>query len=444
MRYTKDGRRLFTCLGRQESAAAVWHEPDRYRTLLGLRPGNKVCIQGAGLSLSGAGFSAMADVLGMARFNRILDLDQIARVVHVEAGITLGRLFGVLAGRGLFLAVQPGHPDITVGGCIAGNVHGKNPFRDGIFAGLVRELTLFHPAHGVLILSREQYPELFDLTCGGFGLTGVILSAKLALEPFPASGIEVIHLPAAGPVEAVQILRENTNSFDLLYAWLDLARHDQGMGRGFVIAGRSHPPGEAKSAIAASAYPRLRTEDAWPFPGFNRISLPLINAAYARMSAFTGSRHVGAFDALFPFANRIRYFQAYGRRGFVEHQVLVPEAAFPSYAEALKKILKRHDLVCGLSILKLFAGKRHLLWYRGDGVSMAIHLPGGTKAHACLHEVDALDIEHGAIANIIKDARLSGETVRRQYSGYGAFRRRLHDFDPQRMFVSALSQRLNL
>ena len=55
------------------------------------------------------------------------------------------------------------------------------------------------------------------------------------------------------------------------------------------------------------------------------------------MSAFTGSRHVGAFDALFPFANRIRYFQAYGRRGFVEHQVLVPEAAFPSYAEALKK-----------------------------------------------------------------------------------------------------------
>ena len=168
MRYTKDGRRLFTCLGRQESAAAVWHEPDRYRTLLGLRPGNKVCIQGAGLSLSGAGFPAMAVVLGMARFNRILDLDQIARVVHVEAGITLGRLFGVLAGRGLFLAVQPGHPDITVGGCIAGNVHGKNPFRDGIFAGLVRELTLFHPAHGVLILSREQYPELFDLTCGGF------------------------------------------------------------------------------------------------------------------------------------------------------------------------------------------------------------------------------------------------------------------------------------
>ena len=251
-------------------------------------------------------------------------------------------------------------------------------------------------------------------------------------------------MPAAGPVEAVQILRENTNSFDLLYALLDLARHDQGMGRGFVIAGRSHPPGEAKSAIAASAYPRLRTEDAWPFPGFNRISLPLINAAYARMSAFTGSRHVGAFDALFPFANRIRYFQAYGRRGFVEHQVLVPEAAFPSYAEALKKILKRHDLVCGLSILKLFAGKRHLLWYRGDGVSMAIHLPGGTKAHACLHEVDALDIEHGAIANIIKDARLSGETVRRQYSGYGAFRRRLHDFDPQRMFVSALSQRLIL
>lgn len=445
MQFDKDGRRLFTCLGRQESAAAVWHQPDRYRDLVGLNPDKELCVHGAGLSLSGAGFSATADVLGMARFNRVLDLDSNARVVHVEAGITLGRLFTALAKHDLILAVQPGHPDITVGGSIAGNVHGKNPFREGTFAGLVKELTLFHPAHGRCVLSREQNQALFDLTCGGFGLTGIILSAKLALEPFPTSGIDVTHLPADGPVEAVRILRENNHSYDQLYAWLNFSRHDHGMGRGFVVAGRSSPPIDANRSAVAANYPSLHTEDAWPLSCFNRFSLPLINAAYACVNMLAGSRHLNAFDALFPFANRIQYFHAYGRSGFVEHQVLVPEAIFPSYIELLMEILKRHNLACGLASMKLFAGERRLLRFCGDGVSLAIHLPGGPKACACLQEVDELDIEYGAIANIIKDARLSGETIRKQYGGeYEVFRHRLHEFDPKRRFVSALSERLGL
>lgn len=445
MQFTRDGRRLFTCLGRQESATAPWHEADRYRDLLALADGRKACIQGAGLSLSGAGFSANADVLGMARFNRVLELDRDARVVHVECGITLGRLFSALARHGLILAVQPGHPDITVGGCIAGNVHGKNPFREGIFGGLVRELTLFHPAHGVSVLSRKQNPALFDLTCGGFGLTGIILSAKLAVEPFPTAGMAITHLPVNGPVEALRILRENNDSHDQIYGWLDFARHDKNMGRGFVVTGRRCPPGEEDAQTSASTYPPLHTEDAWPLPGFNNLSLPVINAAYARLNTLGSSKHLDTFDALFPFANRVQYFHAYGRRGFVEHQVLVPEAAFPAYVEALMTILKHHGQVCGLAALKLFAGERRLLWFSGDGVSMAIHLPGGPKAHACLREVDALDIAHGATANIIKDARLSSATVRQQFgAGFELFRQRLHDFDPKRMFVSTLSERLDL
>ena len=445
MQFDRDGRRLFTCLGRQESAAAVWHQPDRYRDLLSLSPKGEFCVHGAGLSLSGAGFSATADVLGMARFNRVLDLDRNARVVHVEAGITLGRLFTALARHDLILAVQPGHPGITVGGCIAGNVHGKNPFREGTFAGLVQELTLFHPAHGVCVLSREQNQVLFDLTCGGFGLTGIILSAKLALEPFPASGIDVTHLPADGPIEAVRILRENNHSYDQLYAWLNFSRHDHAMGRGFVVAGRRSPSSETKQRAAASTYPSLHTEDAWPLACLNRLSLPLINAAYACLNRLAGSRHLAAFDALFPFANRIQYFHAYGRGGFVEHQVLIPEAAFPFYIKTVMGTLKRHNLACGLASLKLFAGERRLLWFCGDGISLAIHLPGGPKAHACLQEIDELDIECGAIANIIKDARLSGETIRQQYAGeYEVFCQRLRDFDPKRRFVSALSSRLGL
>jgi len=58
-----------------------------------------------------------------------------------------------------------------VGGCIAANVHGKNQVREGTFVDSVLDLTLFHPDRGVLRLSPDTMPGLFDLTCGGYGLT---------------------------------------------------------------------------------------------------------------------------------------------------------------------------------------------------------------------------------------------------------------------------------
>ena len=35
----------------------------------------------------------------------------------------------------------------------------------------------FHPVHGQLTCSRNNNRHIFDLTIGGFGLTGVITSA---------------------------------------------------------------------------------------------------------------------------------------------------------------------------------------------------------------------------------------------------------------------------
>ena len=77
----------------------------------------------------------------------------------MESGVTLGDVFAVASREGLGLPVQPGYPAITVGGCIAANVHGKNPVREGTFVDSVLDLTLFHPALGVVRLSPEPRPD---------------------------------------------------------------------------------------------------------------------------------------------------------------------------------------------------------------------------------------------------------------------------------------------
>lgn len=445
MRFAADGRRIFTCLGGYETAIAPWHQPDRHRELVRLIGRGKTCIQGAGLSLSGAGFSSTADVVGMKNFNRIIDIQPLENTVHVETGITLGRLYTVLAKHGLMLPVQPGHPDITIGGCIAGNVHGKNPRRDGIFSDQIKELTLLHPRHGLLTLTAANDPEAFELTCGGFGLTGVILSAKLSLVPFSASGIDLDYLVAATPGDALHMLSGDTGSHDQVYAWLDLARNDAKMGQGFIVVGRKSKDIAGANTDNLPPYPELRTEDGWQVPVFNRHTLPLINGAYSCSQLFGGNRRLSTFEALFPFANRIQYFHAYGRRGFIEHQALVPLTAAESYLKSLMATLRRNRSSCGLAVMKPFGGRRQWLWFAGGGISVAIHLPANPASLQCLQEVDALDAEHGAIANIIKDARLPANAVRQQYDAeYERFRHALLRFDPERRFVSSLSARIGL
>src|SRR5208282_1942269 len=71
-----------------------------------------------------------------------------ANILEVEAVVTLGQICQFATPLGLFMPVQPGHPKITVGGCIGADVHGKNQFRDGTFLAVVESLRLFHPSHG--------------------------------------------------------------------------------------------------------------------------------------------------------------------------------------------------------------------------------------------------------------------------------------------------------
>jgi FAD/FMN-containing dehydrogenase len=103
---------------------------------------------------------------------------------------------------------DPGYPAITVGGCIAANVHGKDPVRDGTLVDSVQGVTLFHPAHGVLRSSPGTGPDVFALTCRGYGLTGVIVCASLRLEA-QAGSAGSIRRPAAGSAaEALPLVHE--------------------------------------------------------------------------------------------------------------------------------------------------------------------------------------------------------------------------------------------
>jgi len=176
---------------------APFSRPDRYRMVESDSGDGPRIARGGGYSYAAASFGAGSRVVDVRAFDRVLRLDEAARCIEVEAGARLEDVLAVAAPRGLYLPVQPGYPAITVGGCLAANVHGKNPHREGTFRRSVVDVTLHHPRTGTIRVDAEHEPGLFELTCGGYGLTGVVLAATLRLEPLPGWRAAIERTPIA-------------------------------------------------------------------------------------------------------------------------------------------------------------------------------------------------------------------------------------------------------
>lgn len=422
--------------------------PDRYRywdTDVGQIPR---IARGAGLSYAAASFLHSGLTVSHISFNRVTGFDTESNVVEVETGITLFELHRFLLARGLYLQVQPGHGRITIGGCIAADVHGKNHAQDGTFMSQVESLTLFHPSHGMIDLSRENAPELFRLTCGGYGLTGHIIRARLRTTALPSEIIELKAVAFLDAMSGLAQLEDAARQADFVYTWHDMADVGKSFGSGYIYQARFVKNGSVTLSQCSSAEsPQLTSAGraAWPVSLLNSFTVRGLNIIYRRQqrSALMG-KYLTLQEALFPIHKSQLYFKLFGNRGFHEYQAVLPQGAMSDYLDAIRSRLSQRRLAITLASAKAFDGPRELLRFSGKGVCIALNFPRGAVADEFMSFLDERVIALGGVPNIIKDSRLPCAVVDACYPGADEFRAALCSFDPKRMFRSELSERLCL
>ena len=183
--------------GRFRSSRSLVHRPTAVeyiqRLVQGAESGGLI-TRGLGRSYGDAAQASDAAVLDLGAFNAI-QLDPQAGTVTAGGGASLKEILRVIVPAGFFLPVTPGTRNVTVGGAIATDVHGKNHHVDGSFGNHVRQLRLID-GQGALLTLSPQHPdpserEAFWTTVGGMGLTGVIVEATFALIPISSSLISV-------------------------------------------------------------------------------------------------------------------------------------------------------------------------------------------------------------------------------------------------------------
>ncbi len=152
----------------------------------------KVVPRGAGTSLSG-GALPLADgvLLGMAKFNRVLDVDLANRAVVVQSGVTNLAITGAVASAGFYYAPDPSSQiACTIGGNVAENSGGVHCLKYGLTTNNLLGLEMVLMTGEVVRLGGKH------LDAGGYDLMGVVTGSEGLLGVITEVTVRILRRPS--------------------------------------------------------------------------------------------------------------------------------------------------------------------------------------------------------------------------------------------------------
>ncbi len=407
--------------------------------------------RGLGRAYGDAAQNAGGDVLDMTGLDRIHAIDADDGSVLCGAGVSLHRLMEVLLPLGWFVPVTPGTRYVTVGGAIGADIHGKNHHVSGSFARHVRSMELL-TADGTIRTVRAGTP-LFDATAGGMGLTGVILTATVELQPVETSLMSVDTERAADLDDLMARLTATDDRYRYSVAWIDLLARGAATGRAVLTRGDHAPLAALPAGMRARRDPlafrpgRLPAAPAFLPDGLlTRRTVGLFNDLWYRGAPRARTGELQRISAFFhPLDGVPHWNRVYGRGGFVQYQFVVGYGQ----EEALRRIVARiaaHRCPSFLAVLKRF-GDADPGWlsFPRPGWTLALDIPAGLPGlGALLDELDEEVAGAGGRVYLAKDSRLRPDLLAAMYPRLEEFRALRAELDPRGVFVSDLARRLGL
>ena len=150
--------------------------------------------------------------------------------MRAEAGVSMDKLLRFLVPKGLFPPVTPGTRFVTLGGAIASDIHGKNHHLDGTISRHLDHLRVATPI-GTIECGPERRSDVFSATCGGMGLTGIVLEAVLRVLTIETSTMLVDTERTEDLDACMTRLSEDQDAFRYSVAWVDGLAGGRHLGR---------------------------------------------------------------------------------------------------------------------------------------------------------------------------------------------------------------------
>ncbi|MFP4446497.1 MAG: hypothetical protein ACLFPD_09675, partial [Desulfosudaceae bacterium] len=289
--------------------------------------------------------------------------------------------------------------------------------------------------------SRRENADLFRATCGGMGLTGVILSATIRLTRIDSPLIGGKVLAGRGLADLLEGFVA-WSDWPYLVAWLDGTTVRKEGGRFVLMAGRHHGHGR----LRYRPRPALKVPCLLPGSLINRTTVKGFNAAYFEWKRRGKACFTVSLDAFFfPLDRLDNWNRLYGYRGFLQYQLVLPQTAGRRGLRTIFAEIARSSLTPSLAVLKgLGRANDNYLSFPLQGYTLALDYKWTPGLFSFFERLDRIVLECGGRLYLAKDARMPAAMMAAGYPGLDDFARVRDRYGLRESFQSRQSRRLDL
>ncbi len=390
-------------------------------------------------------------VIDMTGLNRIHSINSDDGLVDVDAGVNLDQLMRAALPFGLWVPVLPGTRQVTVGGAIACDIHGKNHHSAGSFGNHVRSIDLLTADGDVRHLAPDDSdPALFWATVGGNGLTGIILRATIEMTPTETAYFIADGDLTAGLDETIALHSDGSEAnYTYSSAWFDAISPPPRLGRAAVSRGSlarldQLPKKLQRNPLKFDAPQLLTFPDIFPNGLANKYTfIPIGELWYHKSGSYRGK-----IQNLTQFYHPLDMFgewnRAFGPAGFAQYQFVVPTSAVDEFKSIIADI-QSSGHYSFLNVFKLFGdGNQAPLSFPIPGWNVTVDFPMKPGVGELLAELDRRVLQFGGRLYTAKDSRTTAETFHAMYPRIDEWIAVRRKADPHGVFASDMARRLEL
>jgi decaprenylphospho-beta-D-ribofuranose 2-oxidase len=391
-------------------------------------------------------------VIDMTPLNRIHSVDPDTRIADVDAGVSLDALMRAVLPHGLWVPVLPGTRQVTIGGAIAADIHGKNHHSHGSFGNHVVSMDLLKADGTITTLTPEGADaELFWATVAGMGLTGIVLRAKIRMKRTETAYFIADHDRTRNLDETMELLTGGSDEgYDYWMSVPDTISTGARMGRAGFTRGSlatfdQLPPQLRPDPLRFNAPQLFTVPDIFPsglVNGFtSRVAAELAYHVYPKHGR-------GTIQNLTQFYHPLdllgEWNRTYGQDGFLQYQFSIPFGAEQQLAETIRAIAASGHRSFLNVFKRMGVGNRPPLSWPHPGFMLSLDFPVKSGIGAFFNSLDERVLDAGGRLYFAKDSRAKAQHIPQMYPRLGEWRAIRAKADPEGVFMSDLARRLEL
>ena len=379
--------------------------------------------------------------VNMRKQNKMIAFDPESGLLTCESGVLLSEIVERFVPDGWYLAVVPGTKYITVGGAIAADVHGKNHHIAGCFSESVTNLKIMLPSREEVYCSVDENQQLFRGTCGGMGLTGIILEATIRLKKISSRWVTQKTIKTYSLQETFAAF-EACNQVQYSVAWIDSMAKGESLGRSILMVGDFDSDGDLNYRAKSS----VRVPFNFPSWILNKFTIGVFNHLYFSKTKHGESEQRVELDQFFHPLDRIaNWNRIYGKSGFVQFQFILPKKVSFSGLKLVLSRLEKSGFASFLSVLKLYGPRnQNFLSFPMEGYSLAMDFKLQPGLLEILSELTDVVCEMGGRVYLAKDALMTSTQFEKSYANANSLRELRKRLGVEKVIRSELSERLGI